>query len=469
MDENDTVAAEPAESSLLREDVGQSESALVGLQRELEAIDRELEELAKRNHQYEVLSQTVRSLEELEDLDATYLFWGDQGRDVQATHLQRAHDRIDKFGEVITRVENRRQAILDKMGSQSEELDHLHYDLLHAIEIEESRKNEWLIEREADEHAYRAQVMPWARGCEEDQRFRKSLRTSLAVSILLGLLIGVLDIPILQRDAVNEIPERIAKLVREQLPPPPEPEAVAEPDIPDEEIPDPELAEEQPPEEMPENTEKPVLAETEQPDTREQVKSKGILAFRDSFASRANMKTTAQLGSLARLSNAGESAVGRPQRAMVTSNAPGSSGGINLADISRDVGGGGEGIAGIQVSRVASSIGGAEGPDRPLSAGASAGRTDEEIQIVFDRYKAALYRLYNRALRQNPTLRGQLVLRLTIEPDGSVSLCQVRSSDMNAPALAEQVVARVSNFNFGAKEGIVAMTIIYPIDFLPAA
>ena len=214
MDENDTVAAEPAESSLLREDVGQSESALVGLQRELEVIDRELKELALRNHQYEVLSQTVRSLEELEDLGATYLFWGDQGRDEQATHLQRAHDRIDKFGEVITQVENRRQAILDKMGSQNEELDHLHYDLLHAIEIEESRKNEWLIEREADEHAYRAQVMPWARGCEEDARFRKSLGTSLAASILLGLLISVLDIPILQRDAINEVPERIAKLVR---------------------------------------------------------------------------------------------------------------------------------------------------------------------------------------------------------------------------------------------------------------
>jgi membrane protein involved in colicin uptake len=154
---------------------------------------------------------------------------------------------------------------------------------------------------------------------------------------------------------------------------------------------------------------------------------------------------------------------------MVTTSAPGSSGGINLASISRDVGGGGQGIEGVQVSRVASSIGGGEGPDRPLSAGMSAGRTDEEIQIVFDRYKAALYRLYNRELRKDPTLRGQLVLRLTIEPDGTVSLCQLQSSDMDAPTLAQQVVDRVSNFDFGAKDGIVSMTIIYPIDFLPAA
>jgi len=154
---------------------------------------------------------------------------------------------------------------------------------------------------------------------------------------------------------------------------------------------------------------------------------------------------------------------------MVSTNAPGSSGGINLADISRNVGGGGQAIAGVAVTRVASSIGGAEGPDRPLSGGSAAGRTDEEIQIVFDRYKAALYRLYNRELRKDPTLRGQIVIKLTIEPDGSVSLCQLHSSDMGAPMLADQVVERVLTFDFGAKEDIVAMTILYPIDFLPTA
>ena len=130
-------------------------------------------------------------------------------------------------------------------------------------------------------------------------------------------------------------------------------------------------------------------------------------------------------------------------------------------------GDGGDGIAGVQLSRVASSIGGGDGPDRPLAAGAAAGRTDEEIQIVFDRYKAALYRLYNRELRKNPALRGQMVLRLTIEPDGSVSMCELQSSNMDAPALAQQVVDRVRTFDFGAKD-VGAMTIIYPIDFLPA-
>ena len=109
---------------------------------------------------------------------------------------------------------------------------------------------------------------------------------------------------------------------------------------------------------------------------------------------------------------------------------------------------------------------------RRPTAGAAAGRasrTDEEIQIVFDRYKASFYRLYNRELRNDPTLQGQMVLRLTIEPDGSVSMCVLQSTDMDAPDLAAQVVNRVRTINFGAKEGVQAVTIVYPIDFLPAA
>ena len=61
-----------------------------------------------------------------------------------------------------------------------------------------------------------------------------------------------------------------------------------------------------------------------------------------------------------------------------------------------------------------------------------------------------------------------MVLRLTIEPDGSVSMCELQSTDMNAPELAAQVVDRVRTINFGAKD-VQAMTIVYPIDFLPAA
>ncbi len=454
----------------IREQTEQKESALSSLELDLKATTRKLDILAQKNSQYNILSKVCRSLEELEDLGASHLFWGPKSHpDNIAKFLEHAHQQIDAFDKDVAAVEQLRRTIIDKIGDQTETLEQLHYELHDAIEEEETRKAEWIVEREADELPHRAQIMPWTRGCEEDLRYRKSLATSVAASLAIAVLVSLITLPLVERITVNELPERVAKLVREERLPPP-PVEVQEPAAPEEDIPEPELAEEIPEEVVPESVEEPVLADAGPEETREKVRSKGILAFRDSFANRASLAPAAQLGSQARISNAGTDAVGRPERSMVTTSAPGSSGGINLSDISRHVGGGGgTGLGGVEVSRVASSIGTGDGPDRPLSGGASAGRTDEEIQIVFDRYKAALYRLYNRALRRDPTLRGQMVLRLTIEPDGSVSLCELQSSDMNAPELAQQVVGRVQTFDFGAKEDIVAITIIYPIDFLPAA
>ena len=61
-----------------------------------------------------------------------------------------------------------------------------------------------------------------------------------------------------------------------------------------------------------------------------------------------------------------------------------------------------------------------------------------------------------------------MVLRLTIEPDGKVSACTVDSSDMDSASLDKKIAARVKKFNFGNKEDVPSITILYPIDFLPA-
>ena len=218
-----------------------------------------------------------------------------------------------------------------------------------------------------------------------------------------------------------------------------------------------------------------VLAEPQQ-----KVGNIGILALKDKFASLTKDRPAPLLGADARYGAADDK--GRPSsHSLLTTTAPGSSGGINVAALSRSVGGGGGGggggtgeggaggIPGLPVGRATSAIASIGGGDRPLAHdGPGPARTDEEIQIVFDRYKSQFYRLYNRALRNDPTLKGQMVLRLTIEPDGSVSMCKLQSSDMNAPELAEQVVGITRTINFGAKEGVQALTIMYPIDFLPA-
>jgi hypothetical protein len=228
--------------------------------------------------------------------------------------------------------------------------------------------------------------------------------------------------------------------------------------------------------ELPAGPEKGFSAEEKPPEPN--VGRAGILAFKEQFASLAQDQNAPRLGTDARYAAADE--VGQSSSSSVlTTNTPGSSGGIDAGSLSRNVGGGGGrggggggngGMPGLKVVRATSSIAPIGGGDRPKAhSGPGASRTDEEIQIVFDRYKSAFYRDYNRELRRDPTLQGKMVLRLTIEPDGAVSMCVLQSTDMNTPDLAAQVVSRVKTINFGAKEGVQAVTIVYPIDFLPAS
>ena len=97
----------------------------------------------------------------------------------------------------------------------------------------------------------------------------------------------------------------------------------------------------------------------------------------------------------------------------------------------------------------------------------AAGRSIEEIQMVFDRNKGAIYSVYNRALRQDPALQGKIVLRLTIAPSGKVTRCDVVSSELHDVALEKKISQRIKLFDFGSKD-VSQVTINYPIDFLPA-
>jgi hypothetical protein len=463
----------------LQAQVDEAAEKLGGLERNLHAITGELDALSVQREQHLLLEQTCGSLERLAELGAPDLFWGDDvdpGR--VAGHLDHARQRIAGFRERVFEIESRRQAVVDEIAAGRGVLAILEDDLDEQREEEEEARNEWVVERDVGAERVRNVPMPWVGGAEDDQRLRKALRSAFAAALLFGALLPMIDIPLPEAAEVIEVPERLVELIRERRPVPP-----------------PQLAEERPqqraPEEQPEPTpeqepqqtaaEQPRPEPTEEPAGEgipdappgQRARQSGILAFRESFAAAAN-RPAARLGTDARITSGGDSAVGRSERAMVTTLAPGSSGGINIGSLSRGLGGnggdgGGAGLAGVTTTRVDGVIGGGGGGGRPLAGGGGvAGRTDEEIQIVFDRYKASLYRLYNRELRNDPSLRGQMVLRLTIEPSGVVSFLELQSTDMNAPALVTQVLERVRTFDFGAKD-VAAITIVYPIDFLPAA
>lgn len=419
-------------------------------------INSELQSLGELRQRYALLSEVSDRLEQLEKLGGADLFYGeDYDRDKASSERRRIHELVVNYDTRVAELQAKQAERDESVESLTAKINILNEETITLQARADARAEEFVIEREMVEQPYRPMRMPW-NGDDEDQRkYRRILVIVLLISILLGGLIPLWTIPVPDRVEVVEIPERLAQLmVPKKQPPPPPPK----PKQQEEKLPD---------KEKPKKQDKPVPEKAKK--ARKKAERAGLMAFKDDFADLIDDTPTAKLGAQAKVSSKGSKAK-KTTRSLVTSNVgAATSSGINTAALSRNTGGSGDGIGGVQFSRVESSIGtDFAGEESPLSSGPGPSRTDEEIQIVFDKYKAALYRIYNRQLRKNPTLQGKMVLRITIEPDGSVSASSVDSSDMDSPELDTKIAARVKKFNFGAKEGVPTITILYPIDFLPA-
>lgn len=330
------------------------------------------------------------------------------------------------------------------------------------------------MQRETRPLSYRPMAMPWSHQGDDERRFRKILITLMTLALGFAALAPFIKLPPLDKNKMEPIPERIVELIKKKQALPPEPKPVEKKDEKKGEKPT-EKKEEKPAEKQVEKKQEPAPtkeAPPAVPDTqvaRAKAETKGVLAFRNNFADLLQDTTPAKQDADVRISNSGrQAAAGEPaQRSLITAQG-GGSGGINTSNLSRQVAGNSAQAitaAGSKFARVESAIG--SGADRPLSKGSGPARTDEEIQIVFDKYKTALDRIYQRELRNDPSLSGRIELIITIEPDGHVSACSVKSSDLASATLKDDVVERVKKFSFGAKEGVPSIKIVFPVDFHP--
>ena len=435
----------------------------------------ELKQLTHERDKYSALSEISNQLERLEELGGADLFWGD-GHDKAVVGKQQKSLKflVSEFENHFHQLQNKQNQDGESVESLTARINILNEELIQLQIQEEEVADEFIIEREITKLPFRELNMPWNRG-NDQKEFRKVLLVVLFFSCLLGILVPMWKIPVPDRVEVVEIPKRLAKMMLAKKAPPPPPPKVEKKEEKKEEKKDEKKKEK----EVEKPVEQPEPKKVEQPTPepvitkRKKAERAGLMAFKDDFADLISDSNDVKLGAAAKISGKGKgSKAKKATRSLVTASVSGSSGGINTAKLSRAAGGGGKDMKDVGFSRVESSIGEGKfaGDDRPLSGdGAAPSRTDEEIQIVFDRYKSALYRIYNRELRKNPTLQGKMVLRLTIEPDGKVSACSVDSSDMDAAGLGENISARVKRFKFGAKAGVPTVTILYPIDFLPAS
>jgi hypothetical protein len=478
---NSSILAEelaPLKSQI--EKAGQRREALEG---ELHAVEAELEKFSAERQRFDALMDVCNALDRLAELNADELFWRELPEvSDSAGHVERLRSRAAGFEGEINGFLEKQASIKEQVDRCLDEIDVLNKEVSDAYEREEERQEEFVIERETSPVPYHEMVMPWTKEAESEKRLRNAVLIALLICLVLGGPVPLIKVPIPDREVeVIEIPKRLVRLVKKE---PPRVASIPK-TMPKKKEPEKPKEEPKPKPEKKQKTEKPKVTEPKPKETkvaenrkaaaRKKAQNVGVMAFKDAFADLVKDTPVARLGSETRLSNAGGKVKGQAvaQRSLVSLQAKaGSSGGIGNAKVSRNIGNGnvdrlGTG-GGTDFTRVESAIAGLGESSRPLSDGPAPGRTDEEIQIVFDRYKATLYRIYNNELRRDPTLRGKILMRITIEPNGSVSMCKVESTDLGSPGLVDKIVQRIKRFNFGSKEDVERVTILYPIDFLPA-
>ncbi|MGI9234405.1 MAG: TonB family protein [Woeseiaceae bacterium] len=314
---------------------------------------------------------------------------------------------------------------------------------------------------------YREYELPWTTGSGQDRKFRRLLGIIFLTCAVLGLIWPFIPVPEPDPYDVTEIPPRIAQLLLEEkpLPPPPPPPKEEEPE-PEPEEAEPEQVVEAEPEPEPEPVPEPEPEPDREEIAREQAQA-ALMPFAEDLADLVDTNLIDEIADDRQLTaSVGEAT--RNERAMITSKAGAASTGINTAGMSRNTGG--TGIAGRSTTKVASpvaNIGQAGGAASRRGSSGKASRSREEIELVFDKNKGAIFALYNRALRSDPSLEGKLVLRLTIAPNGQVTMCEVVSSELGDADLERKLVQRIKLFRFEARD-VEAITTTKPIDFFPA-
>jgi len=294
---------------------------------------------------------------------------------------------------------------------------------------------------------YRSYQLPWTPSEAEERLYRRIMALVIGLFIAFGIIIPLLPTPPKPAVVEQAMPENIVEFILEHKKPPEKVEPPKPIEKPKVEA----------------KTEQPQPARVvEKPDPRKKAQQNMQALVQDLAALRdmdvkdvSDAPITSGVGNKADVS-----------RNILTAKVGSGSGGIATGPVSSGFGAGATGLKGNATARVSSPV-----PQVPeatrTGSGKQASRSREEVELVFDKNKSAIYALYSRALRDNPSLQGKVVLEVTISPSGDVTACRVVSSELNDPELERKLVARVKMFKFAARD-VATMTTIKPIEFFPA-
>ncbi|MFE8069823.1 AgmX/PglI C-terminal domain-containing protein [Marinobacteraceae bacterium S3BR75-40.1] len=317
----------------------------------------------------------------------------------------------------------------------------------------------------------RRQGLPW----NQEEADRRRLRLIAAVVSPLFLFVAVyvswVDLPEQTREEKETLPPQLARIILEKKEPPkpvikpkkkePEPKPEPKPEVAKKPEPKPE------PKPKIVNKPKPEPKPEEVAKAREKASKSGVLAMSNELSKLSALADTVQLDTpktvtakpiarkttdtLAAKASTKTRSAGVDETQLSTETRQ-----VALAERQR-----------TQVEAPQETVAAVEAEERAAEKARSQ-RTKEEIRRTMDANKAAIYSIYNRALRRKPSLRGRITPELVIEESGAVSSCEVVDSTLNEPKLESKICRRLQLVNFGPEPGVDKTKIRYPIELLPS-
>lgn len=97
---------------------------------------------------------------------------------------------------------------------------------------------------------------------------------------------------------------------------------------------------------------------------------------------------------------------------------------------------------------------------------AKSGRSDNEIERVINQAKGRMQAAYQRALDEDPTMEGNVVIRLKIKPNGEIASVSIVSSALNNKALEDRFLTILRGLKFSDGD-FEEWNKTYTLNFLP--
>ena len=330
-------------------------------------------------------------------------------------------------------------------------------------------------------------ILPWTNSAEEERRYRKMLLICCLLFILLGIIVPLISLPEPKEEKILKLPPRLVQLISErQKKPPPSlskntnkagKKTPKKTNKPKAAKPKPKFKKtvDRSKKSAPEKKRSPKPSqEVTLAAARKKAASSGLLALSDSLSDLRDTSLVAKLGQrqvtaggASKAKKSGGSSGG--VLAAVAAGVGATSGGVNSDGLQRTAGGTALTSRGTStVASASAASAGNEGGGRSSGRGSGKGqRSFESVKRTINQNKGAIYNIYNRELRKDPTLEGVIVVELTIAPSGKVQNLRLVSSELNTPGLENKLLTRLRLINFGAKNVETYVTTL-PIEFFPA-